>query len=207
MLQLDLPPFLLASLLIELTPGPNMAYLALISATLGRRYGFATTAGVALGLMIIGILAAMGVSKAISLSPVLFQILRWAGVFYMLYLAWTGWRAETENSPSKQPSTQELTRYFRHGLVINLLNPKAGLFFIAILPTFLSQQARPREAPTLTAIYVLIATLIHLILVIFCAQLNPVLKDPARSQIFRRMLSIGLVGVAVWMAWVTRGGP
>lgn len=206
MLQLDLPPFLLASLLIELTPGPNMAYLALISATLGRRYGFVTTAGVALGLMIIGILAAIGVTKAISLSPLLFQTLRWAGVVYMLYLAWTGWQSSTENSPSKQPTTQELTRYFRHGLVINLLNPKAGLFFVAILPTFLSQQAQSWEAPTLTVIYVLIATLVHLVLVIFCAQLNPILKDPSRSRIFRRSLSLGLVGVAVWMAWATRGG-
>jgi threonine/homoserine/homoserine lactone efflux protein len=206
MLALDLPPFLLASFLIELTPGPNMAYLALISATLGRRYGFATTAGVALGLLTIGLLAAIGVAQIVTRSPTLFQLLRWAGVIYLLYLAWTGWRVNGETSPSRQRDDETLPRYFRHGLVINLLNPKAGLFFIAILPTFLPESPATLDAPILTAIYVFVATAVHLFLVVFCAQLNPFLADPARSQIFRRALSIGLVLVAGWMAWATRGG-
>lgn len=206
MTWLNLPPFLLASLLIELTPGPNMAYLALVSATQGRRYGFATTAGVALGLLLIGLLAAFGVAKLVTTSPTLFQILRWGGVIYMVSLAWSGWRAETENSPSRHEQIDHLTRYFRHGLIINLLNPKAGLFFIAILPTFLSPAPGVWEAPTLIVIYVLIATLIHLLLVIFCARLHPVLSHDTRNMIFRRTLSIGLFAVAAWMVWATRGG-
>ncbi|GLQ21342.1 LysE family translocator [Algimonas porphyrae] len=201
-----LTPFLLTSLLIELTPGPNMAYLALVSATQGRRFGFATTAGVALGLLVIGLLAALGVGKIVSTSPALFQILRWAGVFYMVYLAWAGWHANSENSPARQQPTDKLARYFRHGLIINLLNPKAGLFFIAILPTFLSPDPMLWEAPTLLVLYVIIATIIHLVLVIFCAQLHPLLSDETRNSVFRKALSISLLAVAAWMVWVTRGG-
>lgn len=206
MIWLNLPPFLLTSLLIELTPGPNMAYLALVSATKGRRYGFATTAGIALGLMIVGLLAALGVAKLVSGSPLLFELLRWGGVIYIIYLAWEGWRDRGENSPARRLDDKVMTRYFRHGLLINLLNPKAGLFFIAILPTFLSAQLVLWEAPLLTLIYVSIATIIHLVIVIFSAQLHPFLADPSRNLIFRKGLSIGLLGVAIWMIWSTRHG-
>ena len=72
--------FALTSMLIELTPGPNMAYLAVVSATQGRRPGFAAVAGVALGLSIVGLAAALGLAALIGASPVLYQALRWGGV-------------------------------------------------------------------------------------------------------------------------------
>lgn len=202
-----LAPFIVTATLIELTPGPNMAFLAVVSATEGRRKGYATVAGVTLGLLIVGILAALGLAAVISQSAILFEILRWGGIAYLLFLAVQGWKDIRETSPHAITQKHALTDYFRHGLVINLLNPKAALFYIAILPTFLNpEQTGPTETVTLTLIYVIIATLIHLIIVSFAALLHPFLAVPGRNRLTRRGLSLALAAVALWFGWSTRGG-
>jgi threonine/homoserine/homoserine lactone efflux protein len=76
--------FALTCLVIELTPGPNMAYLVVLSAGHGRRAGFAATLGIALGLLIVGIGAALGLAALISSSRLLYEALRRGGVAYLL---------------------------------------------------------------------------------------------------------------------------
>lgn len=202
----NLPAFILASLLIEITPGPNMAFLALVSATKGRRFGFATTLGVTLGLLIVGGLAAVGVASLISGSPFLFQILRWGGIAYLLYLAWQGWQDSHENSPHRQAQAETVATFFKHGLIVNLLNPKAALFYVAVLPTFLQASSSTTiSALILTLIYVSIATLIHIIIVSFAGTFNPYLSDPVRNRRTRQILSLALAAVAIWFGWSTRG--
>jgi threonine/homoserine/homoserine lactone efflux protein len=193
--------FLLTSFLIEMTPGPNMTYLALVSASDGRRAGFATVAGIALGLAVIGLIAAFGVAELIQASHLLYDFLRWAGVLFLLYLAWDGWRSGGD-SPADGGTTEG--RYFFRGLVTNLLNPKAGIFYVAVLPTFMDVSAPPMgQAMTLTGIYVGVATLVHLVIVAIAGTLEPVLNDPRREQIARRVLSALLAMVAIWFAWST----
>ena len=203
----NLLAFISASILIELTPGPNMAFLALISATKGRRHGFATTAGVALGLLIIGLLAAAGIGAIVTKNPLLFQILRWGGIAYLLFLAWEGWREAGESSPHRaNAATGDLT-YFRHGLTVNLLNPKAALFYIAVLPTFLSsQKADWTEILGLTFFYVGIATAIHILIVVFAGTFHRFLDDPEHSLWLRRILALALALTAIWFGWSTRAG-
>src|SRR5262245_32737332 len=81
-------------LVVELTPGPNMAYLAVLSADKGRRAGFAAVAGIAVGLLIVGVGAALGLAALVASSRWLYEILRWCGAFYLLWLAWDAWRGE-----------------------------------------------------------------------------------------------------------------
>ncbi|WP_409433566.1 LysE family translocator [Litorimonas sp. RW-G-Af-16] len=203
----NLGVFILTAFLIESTPGPNMAFLALISATEGRRYGFATTLGVALGLLIIGLLAAAGVAAVISQSPIMFQILRWGGIVYLLYLAWEGWREAGENSPSTAHGAKSSATYFRHGLIVNLLNPKAAFFYIAILPTFVSTTDTSfTQTASLTLLYVGIATIMHILIVTFASLFNPFLADPKRNKMTRQILSLALAVVAIWFGYSTRGG-
>lgn len=196
-----LASFLVASFLIELTPGPNMTYLALVSANDGRRAGFATVLGVALGLAIVGLVAAFGVAEAIQASPLLYQGLRWAGVLFLLYLAWEGWTAGTD---VVSPARRHAGRYFARGLITNLLNPKAAAFYIAVLPTFIDT-ARPALPQTvaLTIAYVAVATLVHGGIVAMAGSLQPLLNDPLREQLTRRVLSALLAIVAIWFAWST----
>ena len=193
--------FALASLLIELTPGPNMTYLALVSASDGRRAGFATVAGIAAGLAVIGGIAALGVAELIQASSLLYEGLRWAGVLFLLYLAWEGWTAGTDVvSNNGNPGG----KYFWRGFVTNLLNPKAAVFYVAVLPTFV-EAGRPILAQTvlLTAIYVAVATAVHAMIVVLAGALQPFLNDPRLEQISRRVLSALLALVALWFAWST----
>src|SRR6476469_8357027 len=84
--------FILTVLLLELTPGPNMAYLATLSLDRGRRAGLLATVGVAAGLSVHAIVAALGLGVLISQLPLAYELLRWIGVAYLLYLAWETWR-------------------------------------------------------------------------------------------------------------------
>ncbi|WP_336056131.1 LysE family translocator [Nitratireductor sp. CH_MIT9313-5] len=197
----SLLPFLLASLLIELTPGPNMAYLALVSASEGRRAGAATVAGVALGLAVIGIIAALGVAQLIQASPLLYEGLRWAGIAFLLYLAWDGWRMGTDIVKSgDKPDSQ----HFMRGFITNLLNPKAGAFYVTVLPSFVVP-GLPASQQTiiLTGAYVGVATAVHAAIVILAGSLEPILNNPRRELVARRVLSAMLAAVAIWFGWAT----
>lgn len=200
----DLPTllsFALTSLIIELTPGPNMTYLALVSAGEGRRAGFATVAGIALGLAVLGIVAALGVTELIQASNLLYEGLRWAGVLFLLFLAYEGWRGQAEVVATDKDADR---RYFMRGLVTNLLNPKAAVFYVAVLPTFIVAE-RPvlSQTITLTAIYVAVATVIHALIVTLAGTLEPFLNDSRRERIARRALSALLAAVAIWFAFST----
>lgn len=93
--------FLVASILIEQTPGPNMTYLALVSAQDGRQAGAETVAGVAAGLGVVGTLSAVGMAELNKFSAIAYETLRWAGIVFLLYLAWYGWRGEGELDAAK----------------------------------------------------------------------------------------------------------
>jgi threonine/homoserine/homoserine lactone efflux protein len=192
--------FFLASLILELTPGPNMTWLALLSASQGREVGFLAVWGIGTGLLTIGMAAAFGMADIIQTSPMIYEGLRWAGIVFLLYLAYDGWRGETGGAEG-----ENTTRHFMRGLMANLLNPKAAVFYIAVLPTFVaSGQQVLSQTLWLTVIYVVIATSIHALIVVLAATLQPVLMDPRRERIVRRLLSGLLALVAVWFAWSTQ---
>src|SRR5215475_8797853 len=142
--------FALTALIIEITPGPNMTYLAALSLSSGRRAGFAAVAGIAIGLMTYGIVAALGLAAVIDSSPLLYGILRWGGVAYLLWLAWDAWSSERETSAdATDDPDDEPWIAFRRGLITNLLNPKAAVFYVALLPEFIRPGAGSVMSQTL----------------------------------------------------------
>ncbi len=179
-----------------------MAFLAIISATKGRRYGYATTLGITLGLGIVGLAAAVGLAGIISNSPVLYQGLRIAGVGYMLYLAWESWQEAKEISPGNAPAHPPLQHIFRHGLFVNIFNPKAAIFYIAILPTFitLTKDIAP-QAVFLTVLSVLIATFMHILIVTLAGVFQPFLVNPILNRRARKFMAIILALIAIWFGW------
>jgi threonine/homoserine/homoserine lactone efflux protein len=199
--------FVLTCLIIESTPGPNMAYLAVLSASNGRRAGFAATLGIALGLLIIGMAAALGVAALISNSPLAYQLLRGGGVLYLLWLAWDGWKEEPETSPGKTDDQEQNSKFFKRGLIVNLLNPKAAVFYVAILPGFITAASSAAlQAITLTLTYVVIATAVHSLIVLLGGTAREFLNNRRRRLIARRVLSLALAAIAFWFAWTTQGG-
>lgn len=192
--------FITTSIIIELTPGPNMAYLAIVSLQYGRKAGLAVTAGVALGLLIIGIASAMGVGALIANSPFAYQTLRVLGVGYLFWLAWDGWTDEPDMEEKSQ-AEQNQGKFFRRGLITNVLNPKAAIFYIAILPNFISPTANVfAQATLLTVLFVAIATAIHVSIVMLAGTVFKYIKTPTQRRTVRRVLSLLLAGVAIWFA-------
>ena len=189
--------FALTSLLIELTPGPNMAYLAILAATEGRKAAFAAVAGVCLGLAIVAMAAALGLAALIANSAVAYQAVRWAGVGYLLWLAWQDWRGAAE--PNEFSQAGSLAQYFRRGLITNLLNPKVAVFYLAVMPAFLRPEAAISDVLALSTIYVGVATLVHALIVIASGTARHWLEDPVRAKFARRISALALVGVAAWM--------
>jgi threonine/homoserine/homoserine lactone efflux protein len=200
-----LAAFAWTSLIVELTPGPNMTTLAVLSARAGRRAGTAAVTGVALGLLIVGLAAALGLAALIDRSPWLYEILRWSGVGYLFWLAWVGWHGESDVSPDPIDGSEADLRYFRQGLITNVLNPKAGVFYLSILPNFIDAgRSVLTQTITLILVYVAVATVIHLAIVGLADRARVALDNPGRRRIARRVLSLLLALVALWLAWATR---
>lgn len=194
-----LSSFLLTALILELTPGPNMAWLALLAATAGRRAGLAAVLGITLGLAAQALLAATGVAVLIDTWPSLFQALRLGGVGYLLYLAAESWRDAGNPAHHLPGGGEDGSTGFRRGLVANLLNPKAALFFVTVLPGFLPAAAERLDVAILSALYILVATAIHLLVVGAAEIAQRRLADPKVSVWMHRVQALTLLAVALWL--------
>jgi threonine/homoserine/homoserine lactone efflux protein len=205
----DLSPllaFALTSLVIEITPGLNMTYLAALSLSSGMRTGFAAAAGIALGLMTYGVIAAFGLAAAIEHSPLLYALLRWGGVAFLLWLAWEAWSGKEQTAPEAAGDGKARPwPAFRRGLITNLLNPKAAVFYVAVLPEFVRDEAGSVIAQTLllSTIYVAIATLIHITIIALAGSLQSSLTVAGNRQIVRRVFALALLAIAIWFAFTT----
>lgn len=195
-----LAAFVLASLVIELTPGPNMTYLALLAARHGRRPGYAAVLGVAMGLSVLGLLASVGLAALLRSSPLVYGILRWGGVAYLLYLAWEAWNEDL----SKGTITDD-GRYFFRGLITNVLNPKAALFYVAVMPGFLpAGETDWHSTAVLAALYVAVATAVHAGIVTLASTLRPLFANRRLIAAVGKLFALALVAVAAWVAYATR---
>jgi threonine/homoserine/homoserine lactone efflux protein len=191
-------PFLITTMLIELTPGPNMAWLALTSATQGKRSGFAAVVGIATGLAILALASAVGLVALAARAPFAFSLLRYAGVAYLLWLAWQTWVGEKEVATSEIDATA-MAAWFRHGLLLNLLNPKAAVFFVTVLPAYVATNAPVvPQTMLLSASYVAIATAVHLVIVALAAQAHGWMTVGNRQHKVRRIFAVLLAIVAIW---------
>lgn len=196
-------PFLVAIILIELTPGPNMGYLAALSATEGRVAGFRAVLGITLGLAFYMVLAVLGVAEVIAAAPIVYGALRWAGVAYLLYLGWEAWRGADETSPGHVRDGGSAP--FWRGLVANILNPKALVFYVTLLPGFItSDHAFWLQALILGAVHLLVSLVVHSGIVLGASRAGALVAQTAHAVAVRRVLAVGIGLIAVWLAWETR---
>jgi threonine/homoserine/homoserine lactone efflux protein len=200
--------FILAVFLLELTPGPNMAYLATLALARGRAAGLYATLGVGLGLSVHAVVTVFGAGTLIQHYPWLYEALRWTGVAYLLFLAWEGWWSEKENSPERADLFSTAGPLFLRGFLSNVFNPKSILFFVSVVPTFVrsgpGELATPLQMIIFGVLYVGIATAIHATIVMLAGELRPWLVEGPRQRLVRRILSVALAFVAVWLIWTTR---
>jgi threonine/homoserine/homoserine lactone efflux protein len=134
--------FAAAALALCATPGPDMLLIASRSISQGRASGFATLAGIQVGTYCHALAAALGLSQLFLMVPLAYDIVRYAGAAYLIYLAWQAFRS----TGMALTPTAGLQRYpigvvFWQGLLTNLLNPKMVLFVLALFPQFVDPNA------------------------------------------------------------------
>jgi threonine/homoserine/homoserine lactone efflux protein len=128
--------FFTASLLLALAPGPDNIFVMTQSAIKGRVVGLVVTLGLCTGLIVHTSAVALGIAAVFQTSATAFNLLKFAGAAYLLYLAWGAIRAGTESPLQANAREHGLFRFYLRGIFMNVTNPKVSIFFLAFLPQF-----------------------------------------------------------------------
>jgi threonine/homoserine/homoserine lactone efflux protein len=132
----NLPVFLLAALILLLTPGPAVLYIVARSMDQGRLAGFISVLGIEVGNSFHVLAATMGLSAILLSSAVTFSVVKYLGAAYLVYLGVRRLLARGDHYEPASIQNQSLRRVFTQGVVVAILNPKTALFFLAFLPQF-----------------------------------------------------------------------
>ena len=133
--------FAVACLALTATPGPDMLLIASRSVSQGRAAGFATLAGIQAGTYCHALAAALGLSQLFLAVPLAYDVVRYAGAIYLLYLAWQAFRSSgAALTPTAGLPDYPVAQMFAQGLATNLLNPKMVLFVLALFLVLLSAE-------------------------------------------------------------------
>lgn len=196
-------PFAAIALGLVLTPGPNMIYLISRSLCQGRRAGYISLLGVALGFLFYMLCAAAGITALIMAVPLAYDALRIAGALYLLYMAWQtlfGGKSPFQVRTLPPDSTRKL---FTMGLLTNLLNPKAAILYLTLLPQFI----RPEQGHvliqslTLGFTQITISMLVNGTIIFTAGAIATFLAQrPTWQKLQRWVMGTVLAGLAVRMA-------
>jgi threonine/homoserine/homoserine lactone efflux protein len=198
-----LAAFLLASLLLAVTPGPAVVYLLTRTLAQGRRAGLASVAGVALGNLGNAVGAAVGLAALFAVSSLAFTVVKYAGAAYLVYLGIRALRGRPlEGHGAAAPSPAALSTVFRDGFVVALLNPKTALFFAAFLPQFTSATQSPlSQSMALGGVFVLVASVTDVLYVLMASVMAPALRRAGRARAWGRFATAGaFIGLGVYTA-------
>ena len=191
--------FLIAVTVIELTPGPNMGWLAALTIREGKKPAFGAVAGIATGLSLQLLAAVTGLTALIISVPSIHIGLHWAGIAFMLYLAWEAY--SDTGTVALAAVGQE--RGFRRGLIANVLNPKALAFYVLLISQFVHPVAAMPvwlQSLVLGLIHLAVATLVHVAIVLLAGRLGTRL-EVWRTSLGARLTFAGLlVAIALWLA-------
>lgn len=133
--------FLLTSLVVVLIPGTGVIYTVSTGLFLGRRFSVAAALGCTLGIVPHLTASVLGLSAILHMSAMAFQTLKYVGALYLLYLAWCMWRTTGGMEFNRPAEKNSFFKIALRGILINILNPKLTLFFVAFLPLFVSHDA------------------------------------------------------------------
>jgi threonine/homoserine/homoserine lactone efflux protein len=200
----ELAMFAAAALIMVLTPGPNMVYLVSRSLCQGRKAGVISLFGVAAGFLVHMFAAAAGITAVFLAIPLAYDLLRWLGAAYLLWLAWQavkpGARSpfEARALPPDPPA-----RLFLMGFMTNALNPKIAVFYLSVFPQFLRPEHGSvfAQSISLGAIQIAISLAVNFVIILSAARLAAwFARNPLWMAAQRWFMGLVLGGLAVRMA-------
>ena len=201
--------FAVVALVLTLTPGLDTALVLRAALTEGRREAAATAGGIVAGLFVWGAAAAVGVSALLTASELAFDVLRYAGAVYLLWfgarLLWRATRSRPAVPVPEDAAGRSAWRAARVGLFTNLLNPKVGVFYVALLPQFLPAGSDPLLVGLLLAgVHALLSVVWFGLLIALAALLSRRLRRPATLRTIDGVTGVTLVGFGVRLALAGR---
>ncbi|MFZ7110846.1 MAG: LysE family translocator [Desulfatiglandales bacterium] len=171
--------FLLTSLIVVLIPGTGVIYTVSTGLFLGWRASISAAFGCTAGIIPHLSASVLGLSAILHMSAVAFQCVKFAGAIYLLYLAWSMWR-ETGGIRFNSPSSRNaLRRIALRGFLLNILNPKLSIFFLAFLPLFIS----PGASSPMFELFILSGVFMAMTLIVF------ILYGVAANGVSRRVIN------------------
>jgi len=193
--------FLLTALVVVLIPGTGVIYTLAIGLGQGRRAAIAAALGCTVGIVPHLAAAMLGLAAVLHASALAFQVIKFAGVAYLMWLAWQALRADGALAVTPDTARAHVAATARRGALINILNPKLSLFFMALLPPFLSGDpaAATTEIVVLGALFMALTFAVFAIYGLFAAA--------ARTRLIERPAALRWLGrgfAAVFAALAAR---
>lgn len=194
----------LTALAMVLTPGPNMMYLASRSIGQGRRAGLVSLAGTGVGFIVYMLMANLGLAVVFIAVPWLFIGFKAAGVVYLAYLAWQALRPGGHGAFDIRDLPRDgVGRLFRMGVVTNLLNPKAAIMYLTLIPQFIDPERGNRvgQGLTLGLLQIGVSLSVNAAIVVAAGSIAAALARGPRWTAWQRRVTGTLLGaVAVLLA-------
>ena len=192
----------MAASVLALTPGPGMAYVVARTVAGGRQEGLASCLGTGLGGMLHVLAAALGLSALLAQSALAFSLLKYVGAAYLVFLGVRLLMQKTPEGDSAPVSPQGAQRAFAEGILVEALNVKTALFFLAFLPQF-TTPARPllQQLVLLGSICVALNTLVDVMAVLGAQRLlRSGFGLTTRARLMTRVSGVTMVGLGAWLA-------
>ncbi|MEU4564113.1 LysE family translocator [Actinoplanes sp. NPDC023936] len=195
--------------LLTMTPGMDTA-LILRTAALGEaRRAWGVVLGIQTGTLTWGVLTSAGVTALLTASHLAYEVLRWAGACYLIWMGlsmvWATRRRRPDPSDAliDEPTATGNDFYpgWRRGVLTNLLNPKVGVFYVALLPQFIPSGASPFTFGVLLAcVHILLGTAWSAVLVVLARRLRTVLRRPTARRLLDRVTGTVITGFGIRLA-------
>lgn len=198
----NLISFSIASIILALSPGPDNLYVIAQSLANGTKSGVATTLGLVSGCIVHTTLLAFGVSAIISASDTLFYGLKVIGALYLLYLAYQVYKSDDQIDLKEKATKKSYLQLFKQGVIMNLVNPKILIFFLAFFPGFLWDESQNTiyQFYVLGILFMIISFLIFSSLAILAGFISSTLNENKTVAFILKWLQIIVfVGIAIFI--------
>jgi len=199
--------FLLTSLVIVASPGTGVLITLTAGLTRGRRAAIVAAFGGTLGIIPHMIAAITGLAAILHASALAFEVIRYAGVAYLLYMAWQTLRENGALAIDDTPSSRTDFEVIRSAILVNILNPKLSIFFFAFLPQFVGTEAGTPvlEMLELSLVFMAMTFVVFVIYGIFAAAVRShVVSRPSVLTVMRRTFAAAFVGLGIKLALTDR---
>jgi len=198
--------FLFAAVVLAITPGPGIAYVVARTVAGGRSEGLASCFGTGLGGLLHVLAAALGLSLLVAQSAIAFNIVKYIGAAYLIYLGVRLLMQKEQTFKATPVAAQGVRRALFEGVAVEALNVKTALFFLAFLPQFVSSgEPLVPQLVLLGTVCVALNTLVDVIAV-FAANrlLNSGVARAARARLMTRMSGVTMLGLGTYLALARR---